>query len=199
MKTKSTYKILLILIMTALLSACSEDFLQQVPRLSQSNELSLSTYEGLQNATIGSYSLLCSQNWYGAAYVITADLKGGNAKRGPINSGRYVNEYLWNNSPTATIGLWDDAYSTIARVNNVINAIDDGFEEAGVTSDQLDVLKGEAQKTSIWPRNSMIWKYANTHNNLLLVPHIGGVTIESMEETEIFMAQKLGQFLQEKV
>jgi hypothetical protein len=143
MKTKFTYKILIIIIMTAFFSACSKDFLEQVPRLSQSNELSLSTYEGLQNATIGTYSLLCSQNWYGAAFVITADLKGGNAKRGPINSGRYVTEYLWNNSPTSTIALWDDAYSTIARANNVINAIDDGFEEVGVTKEQLDVLKGE--------------------------------------------------------
>lgn len=143
MKTKYALKIIVPVIMISLLAACSKDFLDQVPRLSQSNELSLSTFEGLQNATAGAYSLLCSDNWYGAAFVITADLKGGNAKRGPINSGRYVNEYLWNNSPTATSGLWDDAYSTIARANNVINKIDGGFTEAGVDQEDLDVLKGE--------------------------------------------------------
>jgi hypothetical protein len=143
MKTKFTYKIFILIVMVTLFVACSEDFLQQIPRLSQSNELSLSTYEGLNNATIGAYSLLCSQNWYGAGLVITADLKGGNAKRGPINSGRYVNEYLWNNTPTATLMLWDDAYSTIARTNNVINKIDGGFTEAGVDQEQLDQLKGE--------------------------------------------------------
>jgi hypothetical protein len=143
MKTKFTYKVFLLAILVSLISACSEDFLVQVPRLSQSNELSLSSYVGLKNATTGAYSLLCGQNWYGEAFVITADLKGGNAKRGPINSGRFVNEYLWNNNANSTIGLWNDAYSTIARANNVINAIDGGFKEAGVPQAKLDVLKGE--------------------------------------------------------
>lgn len=143
MKTKFTYKVLLLTAFVTLITACSEDFLVQVPRLSQSNELSLSSYTGLKNATTGAYSMLCSQNWYGSSFIITADLKGGNAKRGPINSGRFVNEYLWNNNPNATIGLWNDAYATIAKVNNVINTIEGGFKEAGVTQSQLDVLKGE--------------------------------------------------------
>jgi hypothetical protein len=143
MKTKFTFKILVLIILVNFVTACSEDFLTQLPRLSQSNEISLSTYEGLNNATLGAYSLLCSSNWYGAGFVITADLKGGNAKRGPINSGRYVNEYLWNNSASATSMLWSDAYSTIARANNVINTIDGGFKEAGVEQGQLNTLKGE--------------------------------------------------------
>jgi hypothetical protein len=143
MKTIFYLKMLVLIILVGLLASCKKSFLQQVPRLSQSNEISLSTFVGLQNATVGAYSLLCSSNWYGAGFVITADLKGGNAKRGPINSGRYVNEYLWNNSASATSGLWDDAYSTIARANNVINKIDGGFTEAGITQEQLNGLKGE--------------------------------------------------------
>jgi hypothetical protein len=143
MKTKYTKITILLIIIAMTFMACNKDFLEEVPRLYQSNELSLSTYEGLQNATIGAYSLLCSSNWYGAQFIIIPDLKGGNAKRGPLNSGRYVNGYLWNNNASSTAGLWDDAYSTIARVNNVINTIDDGFEETGVTQEQLDQLKGE--------------------------------------------------------
>lgn len=143
MKSKFTFKILLMIIMVTFAASCSKDFLEEIPRLSQPKEFSLSSYDGLQNATTGAYSLLCSYYWYGAGFVITADLKGGIAKRGPMNSGRYVNEYLWNNTPTSTIGLWDDAYSTVARANNVINTINDGFKEAGVTKAQLDQLKGE--------------------------------------------------------
>ena len=60
----------------------------------------------------------------------------------------------------------------------------------------LDVLEGEVAKHPDWPRNSSVWRYARTHDNLLLVPHIGGVTQESMAETEIFMANKLKRFLQ---
>jgi hypothetical protein len=143
MKTKHIYKLLIMIIMATFLVACSEDFLNQVPRLSQSNELSLSTYEGLQNATIGAYSSLSSPNWYGCSFVIIADLKGGNAKRGPINSGRFENEYLWNNSPSFTSGLWSDAYFTIACANNIINAIDGDFTQTGITQEQIDQLKGE--------------------------------------------------------
>lgn len=143
MKTKFIYKIAVLMIVVSAFAACSKDFLEEIPRLSSSNELSLSSYEGLQNATVGAYSLLCTSNWYGAGFVITADLKGGNAKRGPLNSGRYVNEYLWNNNASATSGLWDDAYSTIARANNVINAINGGFTETGVTRAQLSQLEGE--------------------------------------------------------
>ena len=33
--------------------------------------------------------------------------------------------------------------------------------------------------------------YAREHDNLLITPHIGGCTVESMEKTEVFMANKL--------
>lgn len=50
----------------------------------------------------------------------------------------------------------------------------------------LDVLAGERKNE----RQSMI-DYARLHSNLLLTPHIGGATYESMQATEIFMANKL--------
>jgi D-3-phosphoglycerate dehydrogenase len=37
--------------------------------------------------------------------------------------------------------------------------------------------------------------YLCGHDNLILTPHIGGATYESMEKTEIFMAHKLAAFL----
>jgi len=143
MKTKIEYKILILIILVGLSFSCSKDFLVEKPRLSQSNELTLSSYKGLNASIAGAYSPLCATGWYGAGLVITADMKGGNAKRGSVQSGRYVDEYLWNNSPASTSALWATAYSTIARVNNVINVIDGGFTETGKTQEQLDQLKGE--------------------------------------------------------
>lgn len=140
MKTK--YKILFLITIAVFATAC-EDFLVKEPRLSQSNELILSTFKGLDNSTGGAYSQLCDVPWYGAGLVITADLKGGNAKRGSKESGRYVDEYLWNNRPGATSGLWTVAYSTIAKANNVLEVLDGGFAESGVEQGQLDELKGE--------------------------------------------------------
>jgi len=33
--------------------------------------------------------------------------------------------------------------------------------------------------------------YARTHHNLIMTPHIGGCTLESMEKTELFLAERL--------
>jgi len=121
--------ILIGLAVVLMLSATScEDFLYQQPRLSQTTELSLSTYEGLQAATLGVYSPLYSSSWYGRNFVVTADIKSGNAKISPLNSGRFRTDYLWNNTPDASHALWTRAYQCIARANNVITVIEDGFE-----------------------------------------------------------------------
>lgn len=139
---KTRHYILFLATFAVLFTAC-EDFLVKEPRLSQSNEMTLSTYTGLNNATGGVYSQLCDYGWYGSQFVITADMKGGNAKRGSVISGRYTDEYLWNNTPSSTSALWTTAYSTIAKANNVMAVIDGGFTETGVEQADLDLLKGE--------------------------------------------------------
>lgn len=47
-----------------------------------------------------------------------------------------------------------------------------------------------------YPYVSPAVEYAKTHDNLLITPHIGGATRESMERTELFMAEKLKVWLQ---
>jgi D-3-phosphoglycerate dehydrogenase len=56
----------------------------------------------------------------------------------------------------------------------------------------LDVLADERQANLV---ESPLVRYARTHDNLILTPHIGGATRESMAATEIFMAHKLRAFL----
>jgi D-3-phosphoglycerate dehydrogenase len=52
----------------------------------------------------------------------------------------------------------------------------------------LDVLSGEnANGMGSHP----LVAYAKDHDNLLITPHIGGCTKESMQMTELFLAQKL--------
>ena len=52
------------------LASCS-DFLNQEPKQYQSNELTLSTYDGLNKATEGTYSYLENVNWYGANFILS--------------------------------------------------------------------------------------------------------------------------------
>lgn len=58
----------------------------------------------------------------------------------------------------------------------------------------LDVLSGE-RATGMG--DHPLVRYANQHSNLLITPHIGGCTAESMAKTEIFLAEKLCAALQE--
>ncbi|MFA5974900.1 MAG: NAD(P)-dependent oxidoreductase [Elusimicrobiota bacterium] len=58
----------------------------------------------------------------------------------------------------------------------------------------LDVLANE-HRPGFDPRREALVRYAASHSNLLITPHIGGATQESMEDTEIFMAQLLEDYL----
>ncbi|MCA9997877.1 MAG: hypothetical protein KDE56_19090 [Anaerolineales bacterium] len=58
----------------------------------------------------------------------------------------------------------------------------------------LDVLAAEVAG-EITHQHPLV-HYAQTHQNLLITPHIGGATRDSMAMTEIFMAQKLRRFLE---
>ena len=57
----------------------------------------------------------------------------------------------------------------------------------------LDVVAQERENDN--RRKSPLLDYAGTHDNLLITPHIGGATYESMAKTEVFMARKLKRFL----
>lgn len=59
----------------------------------------------------------------------------------------------------------------------------------------LDVLRDERGVNLV---ESPLVCYARTHENLVLTPHIGGATRESMAATEIFMAHKLRAFLNQR-
>lgn len=60
----------------------------------------------------------------------------------------------------------------------------------------LDVISSERQ----FAQNGQLplIDYARDHSNLLITPHIGGATYESMQATEIFIANKLREYIEDK-
>ena len=68
------------------------------------------------------------------------------------------------------------------------------LESGQVAGAALDVLSEE--RTGDLPASPLI-RYTRDHPNLLITPHIGGATYESMAATEIFMAKKLKKYLEE--
>lgn len=65
------------------------------------------------------------------------------------------------------------------------------LKNKSIAAAALDVLDDESGKKSNWPKNNLLWQYMKNNQNVIIVPHIGGATLESMEQTEIFMANKL--------
>ncbi len=125
-----------------MLSSC-EGFLTTEPALEMTNELSLSTLAGLEDATNGAYAPFYSSTWYGRGFPVTADLKGGNAKASPMNTGRFRREYTWTNNPSESSGLYTLAYIAITRASNVLE-YSDLLEDPEATPAVLDQLRGES-------------------------------------------------------
>lgn len=157
-----------LIILSAGLSSCS-DFLIEEPVLTQSNELILSDYSGLNNATAGAYSPLQSSNWYGANFILASELRGGNAKN-PTNtdftSGRYTVEYNWNFTNSSTSPIWNTAYYVISASNNVINAIPNVEADA----QDLNNLKAEVLFLRALAHFDLVRTYAQpyTHDSTSL-------------------------------
>jgi phosphoglycerate dehydrogenase-like enzyme len=72
-------------------------------------------------------------------------------------------------------------------------ALLDSLEQGHLAGVALDVIWHERDEER---RPSDLLRYARTHPNLLITPHIGGATFESMSATEIFMARKLQTYLE---
>ncbi|MCI5225297.1 MAG: hypothetical protein D3918_01250 [Candidatus Electrothrix sp. AX2] len=62
------------------------------------------------------------------------------------------------------------------------------LEQGHLGGAALDVLCGE---NNHWLDSTGLLEYARKNRNLIITPHIGGCTYDSMEKTEIFMAEKL--------
>jgi len=136
--------IILSFVAAALLFTNCKDFLTEEPVMSQSTELTLATYDGLNNATFGAYSPLVSANWYGASFVLDAEMRSGNGFRDVNkNSGRYTVPYDLNYTSTSTPALWGSAYYVISAVNNVLPNLDDKAGKDGVTEQQVNNVKAE--------------------------------------------------------
>ena len=125
-------------------TSCS-DFLEEAPELSQSNEITLSKYEGLDKAGSALYAMMQSYSWYGAQFILQSELRAGNAKNPKTleGSGRYRQDAQWNYTENNTSSLWSYAYYTISWANNIINNLN-GKETSTVTTQDLNNLKAEA-------------------------------------------------------
>jgi D-3-phosphoglycerate dehydrogenase / 2-oxoglutarate reductase len=70
-------------------------------------------------------------------------------------------------------------------------ALLDALKSGHLAGAALDVVSGEGSERM---ENHPVVAYALEHENLILTPHIGGCTEESMAQTEVFLAEKVLMF-----
>jgi len=83
------------------------------------------------------------------------------------------------------------ARGEIVNEGALIEALKTGKVAAAAT----DVLADEVSIMENWLQNSKLANYARDHPNLIITPHIGGLTYESVEQTNNFIIHSLKHFL----
>lgn len=102
-----------------------------------------------------------------------------------------------------TVGMLDeDAFSKMKTGAILVNTsrgevVEESWllkalENNKLSGAALDVLCDEHM---VFKKDNPLVLYSRHNNKLLITPHIGGCTKESMEKTEVFMAEKLLKFL----
>jgi D-3-phosphoglycerate dehydrogenase len=71
-------------------------------------------------------------------------------------------------------------------------ALLEALESGRLARAAVDVICNE--RNEVLRRNSRLLQYARYHTNLVITPHLGGATRQSMEKTEVYMARKLASF-----
>lgn len=74
-------------------------------------------------------------------------------------------------------------------------ALLDALQSGRLAGAALDVLAGEAVRGGEWLERHPLVEFARHSDRLLITPHIGGATTDSMRLAEVFMARKLVGYL----
>ena len=146
------------------------------------------------------------------AKVIVYDIKKIASKQKDIVIAETIDELLQNsdilsihipfNKSTANLidkSKIDKMKKTSIIINTsrgeIINEVDllSALELSQISGAALDVLANE--HISPIKQSHPLIEYAKTHKNLIITPHIGGATYESMHKTEVFMAKKLSEWI----
>src|SRR6478735_10491849 len=138
-QNKSKLAGLIVLASIVALSSCKKSFLDLRPYTSVSSDVAITNESDMQAALNGAYGNMNSANLYGRSTPLFGDLVADNVYISTINSNRYLDFFQINYTVTDGNGqgIWQSAYSTILRANNVINSSLEGNEN-------IDQLRGEA-------------------------------------------------------
>jgi D-3-phosphoglycerate dehydrogenase len=107
-------------------------------------------------------------------------------------------EFLFNTKTLSSMkkgaSLINTSRGRIVQERDLMTMIDKGWIGGYAT----DVLDGEVTFDGTDCSHHPLVQYAQNHPQVIIVPHIGGMTFESRKDTDVFMAEKLKRYLAEK-
>lgn len=138
MKTRHTY-ISFLLVLIALTTSCSKDFLKEDPSTAISVDKAILTDGDMMEALAGTYRILESYFLFGRNSVVMGDILADNVYLSSSNSGRLLtlNNYSFAEGATEARYIWAQSYYAILQANRIIGS---DLKES-VSSSQL---RGEA-------------------------------------------------------
>lgn len=140
---KNIFKLLTVATALVLMFSSCEDYLEREPVLKNSEDLSLNDLNGINQAVKGAYARLYSGNYYGSDFYIMSDIRAGNAKSSPKNSGRFQEDYNWLQNASSTSNIFTSAYYIITSANKVLERIETYELQANESQEALDHMRAE--------------------------------------------------------
>ncbi len=129
-----------IILFALLLGGCRKQFLDLTPPNQLPSSEAIVDETSMQDAVNGMYSSMRAVDFFGRSIPLDGDLLADNIYIDPVqNSNRYLPEftYTYTQDNADIQNMWSEAYNTILRANNIINA--------NIPSSPVaDQLKGEA-------------------------------------------------------
>lgn len=91
-----------------------------------------------------------------------------------------------------------NAYIINTSRGKIVNEKDviEALKQKIIAGYATDVLSDEVTFQNVFESNDLV-NFAKENRNVLITPHIGGMTYESREATDIFMVKKLKKYLQD--
>ena len=86
--------------------------------------------------------------------------------------------------------LINTARGKIVNEEDILKAL----KEKQIAGYGTDVLAGELEFADNFSNHPLV-EYSKNNQNLIIVPHIGGMTYESRASTDVFIANKLAKYL----
>lgn len=116
------YKYIAWVLVTALVTGCSKDFLNQDPTAATETRHAIKDLAGLRAAINGVYSLMQNENYYGRTMLLLPDLRGDNEYISVLNSNRYRNldQFIVTANDQYITDTWNQLYAVVANANMVI-------------------------------------------------------------------------------